>query len=156
MIWQFWRGGTVQSFHFSKIFVIFSHICTEIHNHRWPIFMILVYRYLGYCSEFYCWYIWTIVWLWLSGLIQPTTVSLIQLAQLDTSYQTPFSHLCHHVIIIVKKGDHLGGSPCGYMNMMWVSEGCHNIHPTTPNSWMQISPGDVKAWLWCCQKSWWC
>ena len=25
---------------------------------------------------------------------------------------------------------------------MCVPEGCHRIHPTTPNSWMQIRPGD--------------
>ena len=43
---------------------------------------------------------------------------------------------CHH---------HLGGSPCGYMNMMWVSEGCQRIHPTTPNSWMQIRPAQHQG-----------
>ena len=35
---------------------------------------------------------------------------------------------------------YLGGSPCGYIKMMWVSEGCQTIQPITPRSWMHIRP----------------
>ena len=30
------------------------------------------------------------------------------------------------------------------MNMIWVSEGCQTIQPTTPNSWMQIRPEQIQ------------